>query len=66
MQTHYKLSKIEKNEVIGILLFICKIICLQLTVEEKILKHRLSSGGVVSPNERCRQRNNCLRGLNDD
>ena len=66
MQTHYKLSKIEKNEVIGILLFICKIISLQLTVEEKILKHRLSSGGVVSPNERCRQRNNCLRGLNDD
>ena len=65
MQRYYKLSKIEKNGMIGIFFF-CKIVCLQLIVEEKILKHRLSSGGVVSPNQRCRQRNNCLRGLNQD
>ena len=35
-------------------------------MKEKILKHRLSSGGVASPNQGCRQRNNCLRGLNED
>ena len=32
-------------------IFLCKIIRLQLIVEEKILKHRLSLGGVVSPNQ---------------
>ena len=35
-------------------------------MEEKILKHRLSSGGVISPNQRCRQRNKYLQGLNED
>ena len=47
-------------------IFLCKITCLQLIVEEKILKHRLSSGGVVSTNQGCRQRNICLWGLNQD
>ena len=53
-------------EIIEILFFFCKIIFLQLIVEEKILKRGLRSGGVVSPNQGCRQRNNCLRGLNED
>ena len=35
-------------------------------VEEKILRHGLSSGGVISPDRRCRQRNNYLQGLNED
>ena len=35
-------------------------------MEEKILKHRLSSGGVILPNQRCRQRNSHLQGLNED
>ena len=65
IERHYMLSKIEKNWIIGILLFFCKTICLQLIVEEKILKHRLSSGGAVSPNQSRRQRNNCLWGLNE-
>ena len=64
MQRHYKLSKIEKNEIIGIIFFSAKK-CLKLIVEEKILKHRLSPGGVISPNQHCRQRNNYLQGLND-
>ena len=46
--------------------FSAKNFCLQLIVEEKILKHRLSSGGVISPNQRCRQRNNYLQALNED
>ena len=33
---------------------------------EKILKNRLSLGGVVSPSQCCRQRNKCLQGLNED
>ena len=65
IQRHYKLSKIEMNGVIGIIFFFCKIISLQLIVEEKILKHQLSLGEVVSPNQGCRQRNNCLRGLSE-
>ena len=65
MQRHYKLSKIEKNEIIGIIFFSAKK-CLKLMVEEKILNHRLSSGGVISPNQHCRQRNNYLHGLNED
>ena len=35
-------------------------------MEEKILKHRLSSGVVASPNQCCRQRNICLWALNED
>ena len=35
-------------------------------MEEKILKHQLSSGGAVSPTQGCRQRNNYLQGLNED
>ena len=50
IQRHYKLSKIEMNGVIGIIFFFCKIIFLQLIVEEKILKHQLGLGGNVSPN----------------
>ena len=34
--------------------------------ERKILKRRLSSAGVVPPNQRCRQRNICLRELNEE
>ena len=33
---------------------------------KNIVKHRLSSGRVISPNERCWHRNNCLRELNED
>ena len=70
MQRHYKLSKIEKNdgiiEIIYIYFFFAKKFYLQLIVEEKILKHRLSSGGVILPNQRCRQRNSHLQGLNED
>ena len=32
----------------------------------KVLKHRLSSGGVVSPNQGWKQRNRCLQELNED
>ena len=54
IQRHYKLSKVEINGVIRIIFFFfCKI----------ILKHRLSLGGVASPYQGCRQRNNCLGGL---
>ena len=35
-------------------------------MKEKILKHLLSSGEAVSPNQGSRQRNNCLQGLNED
>ena len=35
-------------------------------MEKKILKHGLSSEGVISLNQRCRQRNKYLRGLNED
>ena len=35
-------------------------------MEEKILKHQLSSGDAVSPDQGCRQRNNCMWGLNED
>ena len=47
-------------------IFFCKIICLQLIADEKIQKLWLSLGGVVSPNQGCKQTNNCLRGLNED
>ena len=66
MQRHYKLNKIQKNGIIGIIYFFGKIFCLQLIVEEKILKHRFSSGGVISPNQRFRQRNKYLQRLNED
>ena len=38
-------------------IFFPQIFYLHLRMEEKILRHRLSSGGVASPNQRCRQRN---------
>ena len=60
------MSKIEKNGIIGIIFFFCEVIYLQLILEEKILKHRPTSGRVVSPNRDCRQRNNCFRKLNED
>ena len=66
MQLHYKFSKIEKNGIIGITFFFLQNHLSPVDSGRKILKHRLSSRGVVSPNQRCRQRNNCLRGLNED
>ena len=67
MQIHYKLSKIEKNGIIGIVyIFFHQNYLSPVDSGRKILKHRLSSGGVISPNQRCRQRNNCLQGLNED
>ena len=40
--------------------------CLPLTVGKNIVKHRLIPGEVVSPNQRCWHRDNCLRGFNKD
>ena len=33
---------------------------------KKVLKHRLSSGGLVSTNQGCKYRNKCLQELNED
>ena len=33
---------------------------------KNIAKHQLSSGEAISPNQRCLQRNNCLRGFYED
>ena len=60
------LSKTAKNGIIGILFFFLKNYLSQVDSGRKILKNRLSSGGIVSPNQGSRQRNNCLQGLNGD
>ena len=52
--------------MIGIIFFFCKIIYLQLIAEEKIVKYRLTSAGVISPKQRCEQKNNCFEGLKED
>ena len=54
--------KSSKNFALKTRLFIC----LPLTVEKNIVKHRLIPGEVVSPNQRCWHRNNCLRGFNKE
>ena len=54
--------KSSKNFALKTRLFIC----LPLTVEKNIVKHRLIPGEVVSPNQRCWHRDNCLRGFNKD
>ena len=57
MQRHYKLSKIERNEIIGIAFFSAKLFASNYQLEEKNLKQQLSSGRVFSTNQGCKMRN---------
>ena len=65
IQRHYKFSKTEKNGIIRFFFFLQNYLS-PVDCGKKNLNHQLSSGGVDSANQGCRQRSKCLRGLNED
>ena len=63
-QGHDKFSKVEKSEMNGIIFFLQNDLS-PVDGGKNIVKYVWWIRGVVSPNQRCWQRNSCLRGLNE-
>ena len=63
----WRLSKIKKNGMNGIVFVSAKFfVCLSLVDNgTNIVKYRLNTGEVISTNQSCWHRNNCLLRLNE-